>query len=111
MAAFRFYFVGASARVAANHRHVPKRGEPAPYAKYSVDDVLRAIERFQLDHGVWPTKWEYEDWWHLRRTIERDDPRLPSIPAICGRRGRPGLFDSFDDAVGAAQRRFEQRAA
>ena len=108
MAAFRFYFVGGQARVPASYRHVPRRGEPARYGRYSVEDVLHALERFHLDHGVWPTKWEYEDWSHLRRTIERDDPRLPTLPRIHGLRG---LFDSFDDAVGAAQRRVEQRGA
>jgi hypothetical protein len=108
LAAARFYSVGPTARVPSNYKHVPKKGEPAPYAPYSVEDVLSALERFYIDHGVWPTKWEYEDWSHLRRTIERDDPRLPTLPRICGRGRRRGLFDSFEDAVFAAERRVRQ---
>jgi hypothetical protein len=96
-AAMRLHFEGASARVAASHRHAFR------HRNYTRDEILTALDRCRAALEDWPTQWEYEEWAFLVRqraqTAGLADPRLPVLKPI--RR----YFGTFAAAIEAAQQR------
>ena len=85
-------FLGnASAQVAHTHRH------SGTYVPYVPREVIDAITRFHDRFGMWPTKWEYNEWGRLERQAARHtgvrDPRIPSMGQVAK------AFGTYDRAV------------
>ena len=78
-------FLGnASAQVAHTHRH------SGTYVPYVPREVIDAITRFHDRFGMWPTKWEYNEWGRLERQAGAPHRRAGSTHPVDGT-GRQGL--------------------
>jgi hypothetical protein len=95
-AAMRFWFIGGSARVPADHSHVP--AGPAYTPAEAIEALNVACEDLRCEVI---TEWEYEEWRRLRRTAARHAgtplPRFPSMTPIRKH------FGGFDQALRQAR--------